>query len=208
MAIYHSHDGLLAHKIYSQIDLHRAYGGVVPELASRDHIKKTLPLVQAVLETAGCSADDIGGIAYTRGPGLIGALMVGASVAHGLAYAWSCPILGVHHIEAHLMAVMLEDQTPAYPFIALIVSGGHTMLLEVKGFGDYHLLGETLDDAVGEAFDKTGSLLGLPYPGGPALARLAEQGDPKRFTFPRPMINRPGLDFSFSGLKNVCIELR
>jgi N6-L-threonylcarbamoyladenine synthase len=206
VAIYNSHDGLLAHEIYSQIDIHQVYGGVVPELASRDHIKKTLPLVQASLQSVDFTLDAIDGIAYTRGPGLIGALMVGASVAHGLAYARSCPVIGVHHMEAHLMAVMLEAKKPRYPFIALIVSGGHTMLLQVNGFGDYRLLGETLDDAVGEAFDKTASLLGLPYPGGPALARLAEQGDPKRFTFPRPMVNRPGLDFSFSGLKTFALN--
>lgn len=206
VAIYDGEQGLLAHHIYSQIDVHQIYGGVVPELASRDHIRKTLPLIEASLKTAGVSRENIHGIAYTKGPGLIGALMVGATIAHSLALAWDVPVLGVHHMEAHLMAVMLEDNLPEYPFLALIVSGGHTMLVEVKAFGDYHLLGQTLDDAVGEAFDKTGTLLGLSYPGGPALAKLAEQGDLSRFQFPRPMVNRPGLDFSFSGLKTFALN--
>lgn len=206
MALYDANRGLLSHQIYSQIAMHREYGGVVPELASRDHIKKTLPLIQSALKNAEISSKNIEAIAYTKGPGLVGALMVGASVAHGLAYAWGCPVLGVHHMEAHVMAVMLEDEKPSYPFVALIVSGGHTMLLQVNAFGDYRLLGETLDDAVGEAFDKTASLLGFPYPGGPALAKLALQGDPSRFTFPRPMMNRPGFEFSFSGLKTFALN--
>lgn len=206
VAIYHAERGLLANHIYSQIDLHRAYDGVVPELASRDHIRKILPLIEALLKAAGVSVKDIDGIAYTKGPGLIGSLMVGATIAHSLAFAWNIPVLGVHHMEAHLMAVMLEEKTPEYPFLALIVSGGHTMLVHVNDFGDYCLLGETLDDAVGEAFDKTGSLLGLSYPGGPALAKLAEQGNASRFHFPRPMVNRPGLEFSFSGLKTSVLN--
>jgi len=206
VALYDSDRGLLDHKIYSQIAIHKEYGGVVPELASRDHLKKTLPLIQDLLKQTEISAKDIDGIAYTKGPGLIGALMVGASVAQGLSYAWDCSLIGVHHMEAHLMAVLLEENKPDYPFIALIVSGGHTMLLQVNAFGDYRLLGETLDDAVGEAFDKTASLLGLDYPGGPALAKLAEQGNAARFTFPRPMTNRPGFDFSFSGLKTFALN--
>ena len=197
---------MLTHQIYSQIAIHKEYGGVVPELASRDHLKKTLPLVQGLLKEANVSSSDIDSVAYTKGPGLIGALMVGASVAQGLAYAWGVPVIGVHHMEAHLMAVMLEERKPEYPFIALIVSGGHTMLLEVTRFGQYQLLGETLDDAVGEAFDKTASLLGLAYPGGPALAKLAQAGDSSRFTFPRPMVNHPGFDFSFSGLKTFALN--
>jgi len=210
IAIYSGDRGLLAHQIYSQISLHAEYGGVVPELASRDHVRKTMPLIAASLAEAKCQPSDIAGVAYTRGPGLIGALMVGASVARSLAFAWQIPAIGIHHIEAHLMAAMLEPNKPEYPFVTLIVSGGHTMLAYVRGLGKYELLGETLDDAVGEAFDKTAKLLGLPYPGGPALAALAESGVAKRFIFPRPMVNRPGLDFSFSGLKthavNVCNE--
>jgi len=206
VAIYHTERGLLANHIHSQIDVHQVYGGVVPELASRDHIRKILPIIEASIKEAAIPKKDITGIAYTKGPGLIGALMVGATVAHALAFAWNIPVLGVHHMEAHLMAVMLEEKTPEYPFLALIVSGGHTMLVQVNAFGHYHLLGETLDDAAGEAFDKTGTLLGLPYPGGPKLAKLAEQGDSSRFQFPRPMINRPGLDFSFSGLKTFALN--
>jgi len=206
VALYDNQRGLLLHQIYSQVAIHQVYGGVVPELASRDHLRKTLPLIQDTLQKAGLHSDQVSGIAYTKGPGLIGALMVGASVACGLAYAWDCPVLGIHHMEAHLMAVMLEEKKPQYPFVALIVSGGHTLLLAVKGFGQYELLGETLDDAVGEAFDKTATLLGLSYPGGSALARLAEQGDSSRFQFPRPMVNRPGCDFSFSGLKTFALN--
>lgn len=198
---------MLCHDLHSQIPIHQEFGGVVPELASRDHLKKTLPLVKSILQKVGVEKPDA--IAYTKGPGLVGALMVGASVAHSLAFAWQLPIVGVHHMEAHLLAVMLEEKKPEYPFVALIISGGHTMLLEVQAFGQYRLIGDTLDDAVGEAFDKTASLLGLSYPGGPALSKLAEQGRPEKFIFPRPMVNRPGCDFSFSGLKTFalnCIE--
>jgi N6-L-threonylcarbamoyladenine synthase len=200
VAIYHSKKGLLAHYIHRQTE-HDAYGGVVPELASRDHIHRVLPLVKQVLATAQLQPSAIDGIAYTAGPGLIGALLVGASIARSLAYAWSVPALAVHHLEGHLLAPMLESSPPSFPFIALLVSGGHTLLIEVTGLGCYHILGESVDDAAGEAFDKTAKLLGLPYPGGPHLAKLAEQGTPGRFRFPRPMTDRPGLDFSFSGLK-------
>ncbi|MBZ5486150.1 tRNA (adenosine(37)-N6)-threonylcarbamoyltransferase complex transferase subunit TsaD [Halomonas aquamarina] len=193
--------GLLADALYSQIAMHADYGGVVPELASRDHTRRLLPLIEQVLSDAGLTRLDIDGIAYTAGPGLVGALMVGASTAHGMARALGVPVLGVHHMEGHLLAPMLEDDAPAFPFVALLVSGGHTQLVEVKGLGDYALLGESVDDAAGEAFDKAAKMLGLAYPGGPQVARLAEQGDPKRFRFPRPMTDRPGLDFSFSGLK-------
>ncbi len=206
VAIYDGERGLLAHHVYSQIDIHREWGGVVPELASRDHIRKALPLIQQAIKDSGLQSDDIAGVAYTKGPGLVGALMVGASIGAALGFAWDVPTIGVHHMEAHLMAVMLEDEAPSFPFVALLVSGGHTMLVEVRQFGDYTLLGESLDDAVGEAFDKTAKLLGLPYPGGPALAELAKSGDPHRFHFPRPMINRPGLDFSFSGLKTHAVN--
>lgn len=208
-AIYDEQQGLLAHQLYSQVTTHQAYGGVVPELASRDHIRKLLPLIQATLQRAQLKSCDIDGVAYTKGPGLIGALMVGASVARSLGYAWQVPTIGIHHMEAHLMAVMLEVEKPKYPFVALIVSGGHTMLVHARRFGNYQLLGETVDDAVGEAFDKTAKLLGLPYPGGPELAKLAEQGDPTRFQFPRPMLKNPNCDFSFSGLKTFarnCVE--
>ena len=201
VALYDSEMGLLAHQLYSQVELHAEYGGVVPELASRDHIRKTLPLIDRTMTEAGITAQDIGGIAYTAGPGLIGALMVGASIARSLAFAWGVPAIGVHHMEGHLLAPMLEPNHPEFPLVALLVSGGHTQLVRVDGIGLYTLLGESLDDAAGEAFDKTAKMLGLPYPGGPAVARLAEQGDPGRFRFPRPMTNRPGLDFSFSGLK-------
>lgn len=207
VAIYDGDAGLLAHHVYSQIDIHREWGGVVPELASRDHVRKTLPLVQVALQSAGLSSDAIDGVAYTKGPGLIGALMVGAAVGRALSYAWSVPAVGVHHMEAHLMAVMLEAEQPSFPFVALLVSGGHTMLVKVEGLGRYTLLGESLDDAVGEAFDKTAKALGLPYPGGPALAALAERGDPKRFTLPRPMLQGSSLDFSFSGLKTAAAHL-
>ena len=206
IAVYDGERGLLAHALYSQVELHANYGGVVPELASRDHVRKTLPLIEQVLAEANLTSDDIDGIAYTAGPGLVGALLVGACVATGLGFAWGVPVLGVHHMEGHLLAPMLEEEKPDFPFLALLVSGGHTLLVEVTGVGDYQLLGESLDDAVGEAFDKTAKLLGLPYPGGPRLAKLAEQGDPNRFHFTRPMINRPGLDFSFSGLKTAVLN--
>ncbi|ACJ18166.1 tRNA (adenosine(37)-N6)-threonylcarbamoyltransferase complex transferase subunit TsaD [Coxiella burnetii] len=206
VALYDGERGLLAHRVYSQIAIHAEYGGVVPELASRDHIRKILPLIKAALDDAALSKENIDGIAYTKGPGLIGALMVGALVAKSLAYAWRVPVVGVHHMEAHLMAVQLEESRPAYPFIALLVSGGHTMLVHVEQPGRYKILGESVDDAAGEAFDKTAKLLGLPYPGGPALARLAEQGEPKRFIFPQPMANQPHLNFSFSGLKTHAVN--
>lgn len=205
VAVYDSERGLLAHGLYSQIDLHKDYGGVVPELASRDHVRKTLPLLRQVLNEAGLNREDIDGVAYTAGPGLIGALLVGAALGRAMAWALGVPAVAVHHMEGHLLAPMLEDDPPAFPFVALLVSGGHTQLVCVDGVGRYNLLGDTLDDAAGEAFDKTAKLLGLGYPGGPALARLAEQGDPKRFYFPRPMVNRPGLDFSFSGLKTFAL---
>ncbi|TDQ59619.1 O-sialoglycoprotein endopeptidase [Mesocricetibacter intestinalis] len=201
VAIYDEQKGLIANQLYTQIALHADYGGVVPELASRDHIRKTAPLIQAALQEAGLNAEDIEGIAYTAGPGLVGALLVGSTVARALAYAWNIPAVGVHHMEGHLLAPMLEQNPPDFPFIALLVSGGHTQLIRVEAVGRYELLGESIDDAAGEAFDKTAKLLGLDYPGGAALSRLAEQGDPTRFHFPRPMTDRPGLDFSFSGLK-------
>ena len=207
VAIYDEKQGLIANQLYSQIALHADYGGVVPELASRDHIRKTAPLIQAALKEAGLTAAEIDGIAYTAGPGLVGALLVGATIARSLAYAWNVPAIGVHHMEAHLLAPMLEKQAekrPHFPFIALLVSGGHTQLVRVDAVGQYQLLGESIDDAAGEAFDKTAKLLGLDYPGGAALARLAEQGTPQRFVFPRPMTDRPGLDFSFSGLKTFA----
>lgn len=206
VAVYDSERGLLAHTLYSQIELHREFGGVVPELASRDHVRKTLPLIQQVLAASHSQAADIGGIAYTAGPGLIGALMVGASIAKSLAYAWGVPALGIHHMEGHLLAPMLEANPPAFPFVALLVSGGHTQLVRVDGIGRYELLGESVDDAAGEAFDKVAKMLNLPYPGGPSVAKLAARGDRKRFDFPRPMTNRPGLDFSFSGLKTFAMN--
>ncbi len=205
VAIYSGEKGLLAHQLYSQIKLHAQYGGVVPELASRDHIRKLPLLVNAALKEAALDFSDLDGIAYTRGPGLIGALMVGATYSEGLGLALDIPTLGVHHMEAHLMAVMLEEEKPSYPFVTLLVSGGHTQLVLVSEFGRYELLGESLDDAVGEAFDKTAKIMGLPYPGGPELAKLAENGDPERYTFPRPMLNKPGLDFSFSGIKTKAL---
>ena len=205
IAVHEHNRGLLAHALYSQVGLHAEYGGVVPELASRDHVRKVLPLVRQVLDEAGLGTADLDGIAYTAGPGLIGALLVGASVARALGWVLGVPVLGVHHMEGHLLAPMLEPEPPAFPFVALLVSGGHTLLVGVEGIGRYRVLGESLDDAVGEAFDKTAKLLGLPYPGGPELARLAESGDPARFRFPRPMTDRPGLDFSFSGLKTFAI---
>ncbi|MBI4005057.1 MAG: tRNA (adenosine(37)-N6)-threonylcarbamoyltransferase complex transferase subunit TsaD [Gammaproteobacteria bacterium] len=206
IAIYDSDQGLLAHVLYSQVDMHECYGGVVPELASRDHVRRVIPLVKTVLSDAGLKGRDIDGIAYTAGPGLIGALLVGVAVGRSLAYAWGIPAVAIHHMEAHLLAPMLEDNPPMFPFIALLVSGGHTQLVEVKQPGDYRMLGESMDDAAGEAFDKTAKLLGLGYPGGPALAKLAEQGNPARFRFPRPMTDRPGMDFSFSGLKTYALN--
>lgn len=201
VAVYAGEGGLLAHALYSQIDMHRAHGGVVPELASRDHVRRVLPLVSEVLGGAGLRPADLDGIAYTAGPGLIGALMVGAGVAQGLACGLGIPSVGVHHMEAHLLAPMLEPDPPAFPFLALLVSGGHSLLVDVAGLGRYTVLGESLDDAAGEAFDKAAKLLGLGYPGGPAIERLAHEGRADRFRFPRPMTDRPGLDFSFSGLK-------
>lgn len=204
VAIYDTDNGLLAESLHSQIDLHQVYGGVVPELASRDHIKRVLPMTKQVLADANLRKEDLDAIAYTSGPGLIGALLVGASIGRSMAYGLNIPSIGVHHMEGHLLAPMLEDEPPAFPFVGLLVSGGHTMLVDVKGIGQYEILGESVDDAAGEAFDKTAKLLGLPYPGGPQIAKLAEQGDNNRFDFPRPMTNRPGLDFSFSGLKTFA----
>ncbi len=204
-AIYDGDRGLLGHQLYSQVALHAEYGGVVPELASRDHVRKLTPLIESVLEEAGLTLEDLEGVAYTSGPGLAGALLVGAAVAKGLAWARGIPALGVHHLEGHLLAPMLEAEAPAFPFLALLVSGGHTLLAEVEGLGEYRILGSSLDDAAGEAFDKTAKLLGLPYPGGPELARIAEQGRPDKFRFPRPMLDRPGFDFSFSGLKTAVV---
>jgi N6-L-threonylcarbamoyladenine synthase len=200
-AIYDSERGLLAHCLYSQVALHAEYGGVVPELASRDHVRKILPMFNQVLAEAGITKEALDGIAYTAGPGLMGALMVGGSMATALGFTLDIPVVGVHHMEGHLLAPMLEDKPPEFPFVALLVSGGHTQLVSVKGIGDYQLLGESLDDAAGEAFDKTAKMLDLDYPGGPVLAKLAENGHVNRFDFPRPMTDKPGLDFSFSGLK-------
>lgn len=212
VAIYDSEVGLLADCLYSQVEIHAKYGGVIPELASRDHIRKTLPLIEEVIEKAGIDTSEIEGVAYTAGPGLVGALLVGAAIGRTLGMAWDVPTIGVHHMEGHLLAPMLEPEPPEFPFVALLVSGGHTQLVKVGGIGRYELLGESLDDAAGEAFDKVGKMLGLPYPGGPHVAKLAQRGDPTRFNFPRPMINRPGLDFSFSGLKtyvrNTITSLR
>lgn len=206
VAVYDEHNGLLAHALYSQIELHADYGGVVPELASRDHIRKLLPLVKQVLKESDSEPKDIDGIAFTRGPGLAGALMVGGAFAQALALAWGCPSIGVHHMEGHLLAPLLEEHAPAAPFVALLVSGGHTQLIKVAEIGHYEILGESLDDAAGEAFDKAAKMLGLAYPGGPNVAKLATQGLPGRFVFPRPMVNRPGLDFSFSGLKTFTLN--
>lgn len=206
IAIYDSDAGLLANILHSQAGMHTEYGGVVPELASRDHIRRIIPLVRTVLREAGLEGDRLHGIAYTAGPGLIGALLVGVATGRSLAYGWNIPAVAVHHMEAHLLAPMLENNPPGFPFIALLVSGGHTQLVQVNRPGEYLMLGESLDDAAGEAFDKTAKLLGLGYPGGPALSRLAEQGNPDRFRFPRPMIDRPGLDFSFSGLKTMAVN--
>lgn len=201
VALYDTDRGLLADALYSQIALHAEFGGVVPELASRDHTRKLLPLIDQVLADASLDKRQLDAIAYTAGPGLVGALMVGACTAHGMARALDIPVLGVHHMEGHLLAPMLETEAPAFPFVALLVSGGHTQLVDVRGLGDYRLLGESVDDAAGEAFDKVAKMLGLPYPGGPQVAALAEKGNTERFRFPRPMTDRPGLDFSFSGLK-------
>lgn len=205
VAVYDTEQGLLSHQLYSQIALHAEYGGVVPELASRDHIRKTLPLIKAAVADADMALADLDGIAYTSGPGLIGALMVGASVGRSLAFALQVPAVGVHHMEGHLLAPMLDEHKPELPFVALLVSGGHTLLVEVQALGHYRILGESLDDAAGEAFDKTAKMLGLPYPGGPELARLAEHGEEGVYRFPRPMVDRPGLDFSFSGLKTFTL---
>ncbi len=204
VAIYDEEKGLIANQLYSQIEMHADYGGVVPELASRDHIRKTVPLIEAALKEANLTACEIDGVAYTAGPGLVGALLVGATIARSLAYAWSVPALGVHHMEGHLLAPMLEETPPEFPFVALLISGGHTQLVKVDGVGQYELLGESIDDAAGEAFDKTGKLLGLDYPAGVAVSKLAEKGTPNRFVFPRPMTDRSGLDFSFSGLKTFA----
>ena len=205
VGIYDDRAGLIAHGRASQLTTHRPYGGVVPELAARDHIRALLPLIDEILDQAGIAdRRGIDGIAYTAGPGLTGALLVGASVANGLARAWRIPVIGVHHMEGHLLAPMLEEHSPSFPFVALLVSGGHTMLVDVTGFGRYRILGSTLDDAAGEAFDKTAKLLGLDYPGGPAIERAARSGDAARFRFPRPMTDRPGLEFSFSGLKTFA----
>ena len=204
VAIYDDTMGLLADQLYSQVKLHADYGGVVPELASRDHVRKTVPLIQAALKQANLTAADIDGVAYTAGPGLVGALLVGATIGRSLAMAWDVPAIPVHHMEGHLLAPMLEDNPPEFPFVALLVSGGHTQLISVTGIGEYELLGESIDDAAGEAFDKTAKLLGLDYPGGPLLSKMAQQGIAGRFTFPRPMTDRPGLDFSFSGLKTFA----
>ncbi len=206
VAVYDSEHGLLAHALHSQVDLHVDFGGVVPELASRDHVRKLLPLVKKVLADGNSDQKSINGIAFTQGPGLAGALMVGAAFAQSLAFGWNCKSIGVHHMEGHLLAPMLEENAPSPPFIALLVSGGHTQLVQVLDVGDYEILGESLDDAAGEAFDKVAKMLGLPYPGGPAVAALAEQGVPGHYDFPRPMVNRPGLDFSFSGLKTYVLN--
>ena len=206
IAIFDTDSGQVWQRLYSQIEKHREYGGVVPELASRDHVAKAAPMLRELVGEIG-ELGDIDGIAYTRGPGLIGALMVGANLARGLAWALDKPLLGVHHMEGHLLAPMLAEEKPELPLVALLVSGGHTLLVDVEAFGEYRVLGETLDDAVGEAFDKTAKLLGLPYPGGPQLAALADRVQASRFEFPRPMTNRPGLEFSFSGLKTAALNL-
>ena len=205
VAVFDPARGLLAHTLYSQIRMHADYGGVVPELASRDHVRKLLPLVRETLDRAGLAVEGLGGVAYTAGPGLVGALLVGATAARSLAWALGLPAIGVHHMEGHLLAPLLEADPPEPPFVALLVSGGHSMLIEVEAIGRYVLLGDTLDDAAGEAFDKTAKLMDLPYPGGPALAALAEKGRPGVFRFSRPMTDRPGLDFSFSGLKTQVL---
>ena len=206
VAVLDDERGLLAHELWSQIDLHRAFGGVVPELASRDHLRRLLPLLRTALDSAGTRAGDIEGVAYTAGPGLVGALLTGAALARALSFGWNVPAIGIHHLEGHLLAPMLELPTPPLPHIALLVSGGHTMLIEVRAIGDYRVLGQTRDDAAGEAFDKSAKLLGLPYPGGPELAQLAASGRADRYSFPRPMLDRPGFEFSFSGLKTAVMQ--
>lgn len=206
IAIYDSRKGLLAHSVYSQTEIHAEFGGVVPELASRDHVRKILPLIHNVLNDASMTGRDIEGVCYTKGPGLVGALLIGAMVGRSLGFAWGVPTIGVHHLEGHLLAPFLDENPPQFPFLALLVSGGHTELIKVERFGHYQIIGDTLDDAAGEAFDKTAKLLGLGYPGGAALAKLAESGDSSRFQFPRPMVDRPGLDFSFSGLKTFALH--
>lgn len=207
IAVYDTDRGLLAHALHSQVEMHAEYGGVVPELASRDHIRRVLPLISHALQQAGVGLHDIDGIAYTQGPGLAGALLVGTSLAEALAFALKLPTIGVHHLEGHLLAPLLEENPPEFPFVALLVSGGHTQLMRVSGIGDYELLGDTLDDAAGEAFDKTAKLLGLGYPGGPALSRLATQGRAGRFKLPRPLLNSGDLNFSFSGLKTAVLNI-
>ncbi len=206
VAVYHRELGLLSHRLYSQVKLHAPYGGIVPELASRDHIRRLLPLIRETLNAAGLSLTRLDGIAYTAGPGLIGALLVGASVGHSLAWSLGIPVVAIHHMEGHLLAPLLDTDKLQPPFVALLISGGHTQLIQIKELGDYQVLGESLDDAVGEAFDKVAKMLGLGYPGGPELEKLARQGDPERFRFPRPMTDRPGLDFSFSGLKTFTLN--
>jgi len=206
VAVYAGDRGLLGDALYSQIGLHAKYGGVVPELASRDHVRKLLPMIQQAIDISGISISELNGVAYTAGPGLVGALLVGATAGRSLAWTLGVPAIGVHHMEGHLLAPMLESDPPDFPFLALLVSGGHTLLVEVDGIGRYRVLGDSVDDAVGEAFDKTATLLGLSYPGGPALAALALEGNPQRFKFPRPMTDRPGLDFSFSGLKTFALN--
>ncbi len=206
VAVLDEEAGLLAHELFSQVDLHRAYGGVVPELASRDHVRRLLPLIRTVLDKASIAPAQIQGVAYTAGPGLIGALLTGAALARSLAFAWGVPSIGVHHLEGHLLAPLLEPDPPPFPHVALLVSGGHTLLIEASGIGRYRTLGASRDDAAGEAFDKTAKLLGLPYPGGPQLAELAAHGRAGAFTFPRPMLDRPGLEFSFSGLKTAVLH--
>jgi N6-L-threonylcarbamoyladenine synthase len=207
LAVYDTRRGLLAHALHSQVTMHEAYGGVVPELASRDHVRRVVPLARRVLADAGLALAELDGIAYTQGPGLAGALLVGASIANGLGFALGRPVVGVHHLEGHLLSPLLSDPAPAFPFVALLVSGGHSQLFQVAGVGRYRLLGDTLDDAAGEAFDKTAKLLGLPYPGGPALARLAEAGREGAATLPRPMLDSRDLDMSFSGLKTAALTL-
>jgi len=206
VALYDTEQGLLGHRLFSQVELHAEYGGVVPELASRDHVRKTLPLINELLAETGLTKQDIDAVAYTKGPGLAGALMVGSCIGSALGYGLGVPAIGVHHMEGHLLAPMLEDEPPAFPFVALLVSGGHTQLVQVEGVGEYTLLGESLDDAAGEAFDKAAKMMDLDYPGGPRIAALAEKGDVTRFKFPRPMTDRPGLDFSFSGLKTFTLN--
>ena len=206
MAVYDSEQGLLAHTIYSQTDIHAQFGGVVPDQASRNHVRKVIPLLETALKEANMTGRELDGIAYTQGPGLSGALLVGAMLGRTLGFAYGVPTIGVHHLEGHILAPFLEPDPPAFPFLALLVSGGHTELVKVEGIGNYEMIGDTLDDAAGEAFDKTARLLGLGYPGGALLAKLAEHGNPERFHFPRPMINRPGLDFSFSGLKTFALH--